>query len=203
MILRTEQKRLGSRSLLFLRWTRTFLFFLGALAISYVGLILFHARNYQEVAINAFAGQPHTREPGKTSPSWSTAKKGDVIGRIEIPRLGMMVAIAEGTTSRTLGVGVGHIEGTALPGEPGNIGIAGHRDTYFRALKDIHVGDEIRIQTVTGLSRYKVDTVQIVSPDDVGVLASSAGSSVTLVTCYPFHFIGAAPQRFVVHATQE
>jgi sortase A len=102
-----------------------------------------------------------------------------------------------------LNVGVGHIKGTALPGEQGNIGIAGHRDTYFRALKDIQSGDEIRIQTATGLSRYKVDRVQIVAPDDIQVLAPSASSAITLVTCYPFYFIGAAPQRYVVHAYQQ
>jgi len=200
---RTEQKNFGLRSLVFLRWTRTFLFLLGALTVSYVGLMLLHARNYQEVAMSALAGQMQAGEPSKVMPSRSVAKEGDVLGRIEIQRLGMMVAIVQGTTSRTLGVGVGHIAGTALPGEPGNIGIAGHRDTYFRALKDIHLGDEIRIQTATSLSRYKVDTVRIVSPDDIGVLAPSAASAITLVTCYPFHFIGAAPQRFVVHASQE
>jgi sortase A len=115
----------------------------------------------------------------------------------------MTVAILEGTTSQALGVGVGHIVGTAFPGKQGNIGIAGHRDTYFRALKNIHIGDEIQIQTATGLSRYKVDKVKIVAPDDIGVLAPSAASAITLVTCYPFHFIGAAPQRFVVHAYEE
>jgi sortase A len=128
------------------------------------------------------------------------AKEGDVLGRIEIPRLGVKVAILEGTTSQTLRLGVGHIEGTALPGENGNIGIAGHRDTYFRALKDIRTNDEIQIQTATGLSRFAVDSVQIVDPGDIGVLAPSAEPALTLVTCYPFHFIGAAPKRFVVHA---
>jgi sortase A len=110
------------------------------------------------------------------------------------------VAILEGTTAQTLRLGVGHIEGTALPGEPGNIGIAGHRDTYFRALKDIRTNDEIQIQTATGLTRYQVDSVQIVDPSDTGVLTPSAVSAITLVTCYPFHFIGAAPGRFIVHA---
>jgi sortase A len=88
----------------------------------------------------------------------------------------------------------------AAPGEPGNIGIAGHRDTYFRALKDIRTNDEIEIQTATGLSRYEVDSVQIVAPGDTGVLAPSADSALTLVTCYPFYFIGPAQERFVVHA---
>ena len=188
---------------MFLHWTGSFLFLLGALAVSYVGLMLLRARNYQEVANTTLEQQMHADEQRRAGPSGSAVKEGDVLGRIEIPRLGMTVAILEGTTSRTLGVGVGHIQGTALPGELGNIGIAGHRDTYFRALKDIHVGDEIRIQTATGLSRYKVDKVQVVAPDDISVLAPSAASAITLITCYPFHFIGAAPQRFVVHAREE
>jgi sortase A len=142
-------------------------------------------------------------EQRKESLPGSATKEGDLLGRLEIPQLGMKVAILEGTTSQTLAVGVGHIKGTALPGEQGNIGIAGHRDTYFRALKNIHPGDEIRIQTTSGLSRYKVDRFEVVAPGDVSVLASSAASAITLVTCYPFHFIGAAPQRFVVHAYQE
>jgi sortase A len=200
MIPGNKQQGVGVRNRLFLRWTRSFLFLLGALALSYVGFTLFHARNYQEVANSALEQQMHADEKREVSQSGFAAKQGDVLGRIEIPRLGMMVAIFEGTTSQTLGVGVGHIEGTALPGEPGNIGIAGHRDTYFRALKNIQMGDEIWIQTATGLSRYKVDRVQIVAPDDIRVLAPSAASAITLVTCYPFHFIGAAPKRFVVHA---
>ena len=115
----------------------------------------------------------------------------------------MKVVILQGATSQTLRLGVGHIDGTAPPGETGNIGIAGHRDTYFRALKDIRTNDEIQIQTETGLSRYDVDSVQIVAPDDTGVLAPSAGSAITLVTCYPFYFIGAAPERLVVHARRD
>jgi sortase A len=165
--------------------------------------MLLHARNYQEVANTTLVQQMRAKEQSNVRPSIDALKEGNVLGRIEIPRLGLMVAILEGTTSRTLNVGVGHIKGTALPGEQGNIGIAGHRDTYFRALKNIQMGDEIRVQTATGLSRYKVNWVQIIAPDDIQVLAPSASSTLTLVTCYPFYFIGAAPKRFVVHAYQE
>ena len=186
-----------------LRWTRRAFFIAGALAISYVALILLHAFFYQRAANTTLELQMRAQEQHIVNLPGVVPIEGDVLGRIEVPRLGLTVAILEGTTSRTLRLGVGHIEGTALPGEPGNIGIAGHRDTYFRALKDIHVGDEIRIQTATGLSRYKVDKVQVVAPDDISVLAPSAASAITLITCYPFHFIGAAPQRFVVHAREE
>ncbi|MGA2570870.1 MAG: class D sortase [Terracidiphilus sp.] len=197
---KTEQQRPETQGSLFLRWMQRFLFVVGALAVSYVALTLLYAKLYQEAAADALEKQISVPQQQKISPSRVAAKDGDVLGRIEIPRLGVNVAILEGTTSQTLRLGVGHIEGTALPGEPGNIGIAGHRDTYFRDLKDIRTNDEIQIQTATGLSRYEVDSVQIVAPGDTGVLAPSAESAITLVTCYPFHLIGAAPRRFIVHA---
>jgi sortase A len=203
MIPVTERQSFVVHNRLLLRWTRNLLFLLGALAVSYVGLMLVHARQFQEVANSTLEQRMQVEEQRKESLPGSATKEGDLLGRLEIPQLGMKVAILEGTTSQTLAVGVGHIKGTALPGEQGNIGIAGHRDTYFRALKNIHPGDEIRIQTTSGLSRYKVDRFEVVAPGDVSVLASSAASAITLVTCYPFHFIGAAPQRFVVHAYQE
>jgi sortase A len=199
----TERKGFATRSRLFLGWARRFLFIAGALAISYVAFTLLHARFYQEVANNTLEQQMYAQEQHGVSLSGAVIKEGDLLGRVEIPRLGLKVAILEGTTSHTLRLGVGHIEGTARPGEPGNIGIAGHRDTYFRALKDIRTNDEIQIQTAAGLSRYEVDWVQIVAPGDTEVLAPSTESALTLVTCYPFHFIGAAPQRFVVHAHKE
>lgn len=198
-----EQQGFTTRGRLFVRWTRRFCFVTGALAISYVGLTLFQARFYQEVANNTLQQQMQAQEQHEVSPPRGPAKEGDLLGRIEIPRLGVAVAILEGTKSRILRLGVGHIQGTALPGESGNVGIAGHRDTYFRPLKDILTGDEIQVQTATGLSRYQVDWVRIVAPGDTEVLAPSAQSAITLVTCYPFHFIGPAPQRFVVHARKE
>jgi sortase A len=100
-----------------------------------------------------------------------------------------------------LRLGAGHIEGTALPGETGNSGIAGHRDTFFRELKDIQRNDEIQIQTATGLFRYQVDWMRVVEPGDTTVLEPSyKESTVTLVTCYPFYFVGSAPKRVVVRA---
>ncbi len=195
-----EQRDFAARGRSFLRWMRTFLFIAGTLSVSYVALTLLHAKLYQDAADNALQGQISAQQQHRVSLSRTAVKVDDVLGRIEIPRLGVKVAILEGTDPGTLRLGVGHIAGTALPGEPGNIGIAGHRDTYFRALRDIRADDEIQIQTATGLSRYVVDSIQIVAPGDAEVLAPSAGSAITLVTCYPFYFIGAAPERFVVHA---
>ena len=203
MIPATERPGLATRGRLFLRWTRWFLFIAGALAVSYVALTLLHAKLYQKAAGKALEKQLYEQEQQKAIPPRAAAKEGDLLGQIEIPRLGLKMAILEGTTSPTLRLGAGHIKGTALPGEPGNTGIAGHRDTYFRGLKDIRSSDEIQIQTAAGLSRYEVDWVRIVAPDDIGVLAPSAESAITLVTCYPFHYIGAAPERFIVHARKE
>jgi sortase A len=203
MISVTEQQGFATRRHLFLRWTRRFFFITGALAVSYVALNLLYARFYQQAAAHTLETQIDAQERHDVSLPRTAAKEGDVLGRIEIPRLGMTVAILEGTTAQTLRLGVGHIDGTAFPGEAGNIGIAGHRDTYFRTLKDIRASDEIQIQTATGLSRYAVDWIQIVAPGDGGVLPTSTGSSITLVTCFPFHFIGAAPERYIVHARRE
>jgi sortase A len=196
----SDEQGFAMRGRLFLRWVQRFFFITGILAVSYVALTLLTARLYQQSAGNTLEKQIYAQDQHKVNPSSVAAKEGDVLGRIEIPRLGVRVAILEGTTPRTLRLGVGHIGGTALPGKPGNSGIAGHRDTFFRALKDIRTGDEIEIQNATGLSRYEVDAVQVVNPSDTGVLAPSTGSTITLVTCYPFYFIGAAPQRFVVRA---
>lgn len=203
MIPSTEQQAFEMRGRRFLRWMRMFLFGIGALAVCYVAVTLLSARLYQKASGKTLEQQIHAQEQLKVSLPPAAAKEGDVLGRIEIPRLGINVAVLEGTSSRALRLGIGHVDGTAFPGETGNIGLAGHRDTYFRALKDIRANDEIQIQTVTGLSRYRVDSIQIVDPSDIGVLAPSEESAITLVTCYPFHYIGAAPERFIVHAHKE
>ena len=123
------------------------------------------------------------------------------LAALEIPAIRLEVPVLEGTDDLTLNQGVGHIEGTPLPGKGGNVGIAGHRDGFFRGLKDIHVGDTIDLITKTGSSRYIVDEILIVSPDDAWVLRPRPSASLTLVTCYPFYFVGSAPQRFIVHAS--
>jgi len=123
------------------------------------------------------------------------------LGVLEIPALQLRVPVLEGTDDLTLDRAVGHIPGTASLGEAGNIGLAGHRDGFFRGLKDVHVGETIDLYTQQGRSRYVVDEIQIVSPDDVSVLGPRAKPSLTLVTCYPFYFVGSAPSRYIVHAS--
>jgi len=125
-----------------------------------------------------------------------------LVGSIQISRLRLSAIVAEGIGSATLRHAVGHIPGTPLPGEPGNVGLAGHRDTFFRALKDLKTGDEIQFSTPGGNFRYVVESLLIVEPDNVGVLAPSTENVLTLVTCYPFSYIGAAPRRWIVRARQ-
>ncbi len=120
---------------------------------------------------------------------------------LEIAKLRLRVPVFDGTDDLTLNRGVGRILGTAKLGSPGNIGIAGHRDGFFRGLKDISVGDEVDLETTAKRATYIVDQVEIVSPTDVHVLQPRSTSSLTLVTCYPFYFVGDAPNRFVVHAS--
>jgi sortase A len=119
---------------------------------------------------------------------------------LRIPRLGIEAPVIEGTSEFALNRGVGHIEDTPRPGADGNSGIAGHRDGFFRGLKDITAGDVLELETRTSVSRYRVEKTWIVNPDDVSVLDPTGTPAITLVTCYPFYFIGSAPRRFIVRA---
>src|ERR1035441_7725397 len=137
MMTTPETQRSATHGGLFLRCTRRLLFLSGALAISYVALTLLYAKLYQKAADGTLERQISVQQQHGVPPHPEDAKQGDVLGRIEIPRLGMAIAILEGTSAQTLRLGVGHIKGTAFPGEPGNSGIAGHRDTFFRSIEDI------------------------------------------------------------------
>jgi len=121
---------------------------------------------------------------------------------LRIPRLRLEVAVLPGTDDATLDRGLGHIDDTALPGADGNSGIAGHRDGFFRGLKDILPGDTIEIDTLDRKQVYRVERAWIVEPSDVSVLDPTPSASLTLVTCYPFYFVGSAPQRFIVRAVR-
>jgi sortase A len=123
------------------------------------------------------------------------------LGVLRISAINLEVPVLEGTDDLSLNRAVGHIDGTSSPGENGNVGIAGHRDGFFRALRDIHLGDIIDLFTEEGNSRYVVDEIVIVPPDDVSVLAPRSKPALTLVTCYPFYFVGSAPLRYIVRAT--
>lgn len=202
MKLTTERGVVATRSQRLLRWSQRLLFITGALALSYVGFTVLDARLFQVSAKRSLETQIQVEKEPHEIHDRLAIKPGDVLGRLDIPRLGMSIAVLQGTNSRMLRRGAGHIETTPLPGEPGNSGIAGHRDTFFRGLKDIRKDDQIQFQTATGLFRYEVDWARVVEPNDITALEPSREDTLTLVTCYPFYFVGPAPKRFVVRAHQ-
>ena len=123
---------------------------------------------------------------------------------LDVPRLQLSTPVIEGDDDRTLKRAVGHLPDTPMPWKSGNSAIAGHRDGLFRPLKDVKVGDEIRFRTTREEFRYRVTKTAIVMPDDLSVLAPQSGpATLTLITCYPFYYVGSAPKRFVVHAARE
>lgn len=124
----------------------------------------------------------------------------EVIGRLAIPRLHVSAVVLEGDDDAALRFGAGHVPWTPLPAHPGNVGIAAHRDTAFRRLRNIAIRDMIQLTTPEGSYHYRVTSTEIVRPQDTGVLDSSTAQELTLVTCYPFSYIGPAPLRFIVHA---
>ena len=135
--------------------------------------------------------------PGAPAP----LANGELIGRVDIPRLKLSAAVAEGDDDKTLGKAVGHLPDTPLPWErQGNVGLAAHRDGLFRALKGIRLNDDVRLVTTRGDFVYRVTKTHIVNPDDVWVLDPTERPTVTLITCYPFSYVGNAPQRFIVQA---
>lgn len=130
------------------------------------------------------------------------APEGTLVGRIEIPRLGVSAIVLEGIGNRTLRRGVGHIPETALPENGGNVGLAAHRDSFFRELKDVRKDDVIMLRTLEGTYEYRVEWTRIVRPEDTEVLDDTGVPALTLVTCYPFYYVGSAPERFVVRAVR-
>jgi sortase A len=127
-------------------------------------------------------------------------RRGDTLAKLKIPRLDAELYVIEGDGPRELRRGPGHLLGTALPGENGNCIIAGHRDTHFRVLKDIREGDDIVLQTETGQYLYRVRKTHIVSPENTSALKPTKTAALNLITCYPFYYVGSAPQRFIVEA---
>lgn len=147
----------------------------------------------------ASAGSVAPAQAGSV-PVGSRHEKQDVIGRLEIPQISLSVPVLASYDPDSLLRGVGHIEGTAMPGGLGTLGLAGHRDTFFRPLRRVTPKMEVRITDRTGVYHYVVDTTEVVTPDQVEVLSIRDRPEMTLITCYPFDYVGAAPKRFIVHA---
>ena len=194
-----------------LKWSQWALFACAILLLGYCAFVLADAWLFQRRAARDLDRLQHDRRAANqvtpqpvsvTSPKVAPAVAGSLIGRIEIPRLLLSVIVVEGVDRTSLRRAVGHIPGTALPGNPGNVGLAGHRDTFFRPLKDVKIKDEIQISTLKGNFKYEVVSLRIVEPENVGVLAPSGENVLTLVTCYPFYFVGPAPKRWIVRANQ-
>lgn len=143
--------------------------------------------------------------PGRVRAYRASLKEhpGRPLALLKIPRIHLVVPVFEGTDELTLNRGVGRIEGTALPGQPGNLGIAGHRDGFFRGLKNVSRGDRMELVEPRETATYVIDKIEIVTPKDVEVLRRGAASELTLVTCYPFYYVGSAPKRFIVTGSLE
>jgi sortase A len=152
----------------------------------------------EERAAAADRGAPEAPPAGDARPA-----VGSVIGILEIPRLGFSEIVAEGDSDDVLRVAIGHLPDTPLPWQPGNSAIAGHRDQHFRPLANVRVGDRIRLSTRQGDFTYRLREIRIVLPTDLSVLEPTSERQLTLITCYPFTFIGKAPKRFVMLAEAE
>jgi sortase A len=187
-----------------LGWSQVALFACAALLLSYCGFVMVDAWVFQQREsrdLNRLLANHPLASHSKVKLERATAVLArGLIGRLEIPRLGLSAMLIEGDDQKTLRRAVGHIPGTPLPGQPGNVALTGHRDTFFRPLRNIRASDIIVVTTLQGQYRYRVVSTRVVSPDNVAVLNPSAGEILTLVTCYPFYFVGAAPDRFIVLA---
>jgi sortase A len=176
------------------------LFAIGALCIAIYGFFSVQAQvHQQELGLALEKELVRDRSEIPRSPRLS---EGDLLGKLEIPRLGLSVMIMEGVSEKTLRLGGGHIPGTAYPGAPGNSGFAAHRDTFFRKLRNVRKDDLIQFTTRSHTLFYRVASTTVVDPSETDVLRPTSSETMTLVTCFPFYYVGPAPKRFVVHAVR-
>jgi sortase A len=167
----------------------------GVLAIVYAAFVVIDARIYQTTERRRFE-----RARAAAPVASAAVLEGALLGQIQIRRLGLTAAVAEGDSAAVLQRAVGHLAETALPGESGNVVLAAHRDTFFRPLQRIRLGDAITLRTMDGDFDYVVESTAVVSPEAVDVLRPTSERTLTLVTCFPFGFVGPAPNRFIVRA---
>lgn len=173
---------------------------IGIAGLTCAGYSLVDAHAYQAREQNAFERSQIKNVSQSKEPA--LVGEGGVIGEMEVPRLGLKIIVEQGDSGRILRRAVGHIPETALPGQSGNVALAGHRDSFFRPLRDIRSGDVITLKTRNAEFQYQVESTAVVPPSDVSVLQASSGRTLTLITCFPFYYVGAAPNRFVVRAHQ-
>jgi sortase A len=180
------------------RWLQRFLFAAGFLILGYCGAAWLDSRLRQDEGnreLNRILSRGALIPPPKIA-----IPDGRLIGRVEIPKLHLSAVVFQGADSSVLDHGVGHVDSSALPGQPGNVVLAAHRDTFFRSLRNIRNGDIVAITTESGLRTYQVSSTEIVKPTETSVLDPTAKPTLTLITCYPFYYVGHAPRRFIVRA---
>jgi sortase A len=181
-----------------LRWVEAFL--LGA---SLAALCVWTASIVIPAAWERWASQKFDSVVHSTQPiPEKRLEINSLVGRLSIPRLHLTAMVREGDAESTLSIAAGHIPGTALPGQKGNVGVAGHRDAIFRGLREVRKDDVIQFETVEGNHLYQVEGTEIVKPTQVSVLKPGKHPELTLVTCYPFYYVGSAPDRFIVKARE-
>ena len=181
---------------------------IGIVCLGYFGYVSAETALYQayetrelDAILTSMPAAPESpAQIGDTLPPRAQPAPGSLLGRLEIPRLNVSAIVRAGSDSRTLRLAIGHIGGTALPGERGNVGLAAHRDTFFRRLDEIRVDEQVRLGTRDGTFTYRVAGTRIVDPQDMWVLDQTNDPALTLITCYPFRYIGSAPRRFIVRA---
>jgi sortase A len=190
-----------------LRWTSRAFFLAGLSCLAWSTYVIVDAREFQNKQNELLNEQQHQISLVKTPPESSAETTPEILlpapgllGRLEIPRLALSAIVMEGSDAKTLRRAAGHVSGTALPGQEGNAVITGHRDTFFRPLRNIRPGDQIRFTSSQATYLYRVESIGVLRPGDVELLHSSRGRVLTLVTCYPFYFVGPAPERFIVRA---
>jgi sortase A len=179
-------------------WIERVLLGTGVVCLIWWGVVSLHAMRYQREQ-RAALERMRMAAPARVDASAALAT-GALIGSLDIPRLRLSAVIAEGDDAATLKVAIGHLPDTALPWQEGNSALAGHRDTFFRPLQHIRVGDTLRVSTVHGDFRYQVRETMVVDPHDVWILDPTDRPTLTLITCYPFSYVGQAPRRFIVKA---
>ncbi len=186
-----------------LRWLERGLLTTGLALAVWCAVVLVEARYHKALPVPPPAAAVTTL-PGETSDAnahaHTTVEAGSWVARIDAPSVNLSATVLEGSDDGTLARAAGHIEDTAFPGEAGNVGIAGHRDTTFRPVRNLHVGDPLVVTTSNRVYRYRISKTAIVQPEDVYVLDPADHPTLTLVTCYPFEYVGHAPHRFIVSA---
>ena len=206
-----QDGRRGSRGASLLRWAERLFVIAGAALLIWCAVLLIDARVSQRVARRSLetaaiadrpALAPTADETTAVPPRDPTVRPGSAIAALSIPRVHLSAVVLHGSDAQTLRRGPGHVEHTALPGDAGNVVIAGHRDSFFRPLRHVQRGDDIFVETPAGRFHYRVTSLRVVNPHDLSVLEPTDDATLTLITCFPFWVLGNAPDRFVVRAAR-